>query len=71
MQFFVFWYLRDELFQVDFLMVLLVPAPLFFALSLALLSSLEQELLLLSLLLDMALHLCDLGFDEVELFMQF
>lgn len=60
MQFFVLWYLCDKLLQVHFLIDLLVASPFLLSLLFPSASGLQQLLLLLSLFLNVALHLCDL-----------
>lgn len=69
-QFLVFWHLRDELLEVDFLVGLLIASSLLLTLLFPSSSRFQQLLLLFPLLLHVALHLCDLGLNEVELFMQ-
>lgn len=72
MKLLVLRYLGDEFLKIHLLLSLtfLHYSSLIFPLLLPPLPCLEQLLLLLSLLLHVSLHLCDLGFYEVQLLMQ-
>jgi hypothetical protein len=69
-QFSVFWHLSDELLEASRASDLLSSPSLLLALQLALSAGFHQLLLLFSLPLHVALHVCDLGLDKAQLLVQ-